>query len=107
MGAVGTIEPHDGLVDVSFSFTNMDPADATRKAKNAAAYLWLGGRGPTVEVEGETVQKPLEDLTNQEVVDMLMDYWKFSLGQMIESYLKRMADEAARAALDPEEFSFE
>ena len=38
---------------------------------------------------------------------MLMAYWKFSLGEMIESYLKRMADEAARAALDPEEFCFE
>ena len=65
MPAVATIEPHNGLVDVRFSFTNMDPADATRKAKNAAAYLWLTGRGPTIEVDGETVQKPLEDLTNQ------------------------------------------
>ena len=85
----------------------MDPADATRKAKNAAAYLWLGGRGPTIEVEGETVQKPLEDLTNQEIVDMLMAYWKFSLGQMIETYLKGVARDAANAALDPEEFNFE
>ena len=105
--AVATIEPHDGLVDVSFSFVDMEPAGATRKAKNAAAYLWLTGRGPTIEVDGEQVQKPLEDLTNQEIVDMLMDYWKFSLGQMIESYLKRLADEAARALLDPAEFSFE
>ena len=34
-------------------------------------YDWRRGLGPTVEVEGEIVQKPWEDLSNQEKLDMV------------------------------------
>ena len=64
-----------GMVAVSFVWSGADelgiPIDkGTEIVENAALYDHRRGLGPTVDVDGETVQKPWEDLSNQEKLDM-------------------------------------
>ena len=61
----------NGTVTISFLWPGIVTAKAQEIVGNAALYDWLRGLGPTVEVEGETVQKPWADLTNQEKLDMV------------------------------------
>ena len=66
-----SFEVENGTVTIRFDWPNIVIAKAQEIVGNAALYDWLRGLGPTVEVEGETVQKPWGDLTNQEKLDMV------------------------------------
>jgi len=66
------------MVSVTFVWDGGDglgipTAKAQEIVGNAALYDWRRGLGPTVEVDGETVQKPWEDLSNQEKLDMVYE----------------------------------
>ena len=66
---------HDGLVDINFSWLNIEVARATEIISFAAHYLWLKGWGPTIvnSVE-EEIQKPWVDLSNQEKLTIVFQY---------------------------------
>ena len=68
-GATFVVE--NGTVTIQFRWVGIVLALAQEIVGNAALYDWLRGLGPTVEVGGETVQKPWLDLTNQEKLDMV------------------------------------
>jgi hypothetical protein len=61
----------DGTVCIQFQWPEIETDKAQELVGYAARYDWLRGLGPTVEVEGETVQKPWGELTNQEKLDMV------------------------------------
>ena len=69
---------HDGLVDINFSWLNIEVDRATEIIGFAAHYLWLKARGPRVivEVDGveEEIQKPWVDLSNQEKLTIVFQY---------------------------------
>ena len=60
----------NGAVTIRFDWLNVATAKAQEIVSNAALYDWRRGLGPTIEIEGEEVQKPWEDLTNQEKLTM-------------------------------------
>ena len=66
-----SFEVENGTVTIRFDWPNIVIAKAQEIVGNAALYDWLRGLGPTVEAEGEIVQKPWADLTNQEKLDMV------------------------------------
>ena len=66
-----TFVNENGSVTIKFEWPTVPTAKAQEIVGYAAYYDWLRGLGPTVEVEGETVQKPWADLTNQEKLNMV------------------------------------
>ena len=66
--------PHNGQVDISFDWNNIELARAQEIIGEAAHYLWRKGRGPMVIVDNEEAQKPWEDLSNQEKLTMVYKY---------------------------------
>ena len=69
MPAVFVVE--DGTVEIRFQWPGLEVAKAQEIVGYAARYDWLRGLGPTIEENGETVQKPWGDLTNQEKLNMV------------------------------------
>ena len=69
---------HNGLVDINFSWVDIDIDRAIEIVSFAAHYLWLKGWGPRVivEVDGveEEIQKPWLDLSNQEKLTIVFQY---------------------------------
>jgi len=63
----------NGTVSISFTWPGIVTAKAQEIVGYAARYDWLRGLGPTIEVEGETVQKPWGSLTNQEKLTMVFE----------------------------------
>jgi hypothetical protein len=61
---------HDGLIDIMFTWPNIEAVKAQDIIYGCALYRWRLGEGPTVEVDGETVQKDWDDLTNQEKLNL-------------------------------------
>ena len=64
---------NNGTVDIRFQWNGIETAKAQEIVNYAAFYDWRGGLGPTVEVDGEIVQKPWGDLTNQEKLTMVFE----------------------------------
>ena len=64
---------NNGTVDIRFQWNGIETARAQEIVGYAALYDWRRGLGPTIEVEGETVQKPWADLTNQEKLTMVFE----------------------------------
>ena len=68
-----TFEVENGTVTIRFDWPNIVTAKAQEIVGYAALYDWRRGLGPTIEVEGETVQKPWGTLTNQEKLTMVFE----------------------------------
>ena len=64
---------NNGTVDIRFQWNGIETTRAQEIVGYAALYDWRRGLGPTVVVEGETVQKPWGDLTNQEKLTMVFE----------------------------------
>jgi hypothetical protein len=69
MPAVFAVE--NGTVCVKFEWPGVETAKATEIVGNAALYDHSRGLGPTEEVDGEQVQIPFAELTNQQKLDMV------------------------------------
>ena len=64
---------NNGTVDIRFQWNGIETARAQEIVGYAALYDWRRGLGPTIVVEGETVQKPWGSLTNQEKLTMVFE----------------------------------
>ena len=96
MGASFTV--HNGLVDVTFVWPNVPLDRAQEIVFGAAHYLWSKGQGPTIVVDGETVQKPWGQLSSQEKLTMCFAYTQTMLIEMAKTSLVDVDTDAARAA---------
>lgn len=88
---------HSGLVDVIFSWVDADIPLAQEIVGGCALYLWRRGYGPTTEVDGEIVQVPWIDLTNQEKLDMV---YRMAKRAIIESATTALVDTDVNQARD-------
>ena len=61
----------NGTVDIRFDWPGIVIAKAQEIVGYAARYDWLRGLGPTEEIDGEQVQIPFGELTNQQKLDMV------------------------------------
>ena len=61
---------HNGLIDITFTWPDIPAALAQEIVFGCALYRWRMGEGPTIMVDDREEQKPWEDLTNQEKLDM-------------------------------------
>ena len=89
---------HNGLIDVTFAWPNVLLDRAQDVVFGAAHYLWSKGQGPTIEVDGEEVQKPWDDLSAQEKLTMTFAYTQRALIEMAKTSLVDVDTDAARAA---------
>jgi hypothetical protein len=62
---------HNGLIDIQFVWPNIPAATAQEIVFGSALYRWRRGEGPRIIIDDEELQKPWEDLTNQEKLDMV------------------------------------
>ena len=68
-----SFELDNGTVTIRFDWPGIVTAKAQEIVGYAARYDWLRGLGPTEEVDGEQVQIPFGELTNQQKLDMVFD----------------------------------
>jgi len=61
---------HNGLVDITLIWPNVESARAQEIVFGCALYRWRLGEGPTTEVDGDMVQVPFENLTTQQKLDL-------------------------------------
>ena len=62
---------HNGLIDITFTWPNIDAARAQEIIFGSALYRWGLGEGPRIIVDDENVQKPWEDLGTQEKLNLV------------------------------------
>jgi hypothetical protein len=98
---------HDGLVDVVFTWPDNEIVRAQETVGGAAHYLWTKGKGPTIIVDEGEVQKPWEDLSNQEKITMVFRYSTRTIFEMAKTSLVDVDAGAARqAAIDHAEAEY-
>jgi len=91
----------NGTVGIRFDWPNVPTARAQEIVYNAALYDWRRGLGPTIEVGGETVQKPWDDLTNQEKLTMCFEAaQRLIIAQAQAAYVDTAQNEARDAAIE-------
>jgi len=98
----------NGTVSISFTWPGIVTAKAQEIVGNAALYDWLHGWGPQVELEGEIVQKPWDDLTNQEKLDMVYQAaQRLIVAQAKTAYINTVQDEARDTAAEYAEAEYD
>ena len=91
----------NGTVTIKFEWPGIATARAQEIVGYAAYYDWLRGLGPTTVVDGETVQKPWGDLSNQEKLTMVFEAaQRLIIAQAKTAYVNEQQNEAKAAATE-------
>jgi len=90
----------DGTVEIRFQWPGIEIARAQEIVGYAARYDWLRGLGPTIQQNGETVQKPWGQLTNQEKLNMVFAAaQRLIVAQAKAAYVNEAQDAARDTAI--------
>ena len=88
----------NGTVTIQFEWPGIVIDKAQEIVGGAAHYLYDAGQFvPTIEVGGETVPKPWDDLSNQEKLTMVFQYTQFTITEQAKTALVNTGTDTARA----------
>ena len=92
---------NNGTVSIRFEWPNIATARAQEIVNYAALYDHNRGLGPTEEVDGEQVQVPFDELTNQEKLDMVYAAaQRLIIAQAKTAYVNEQQNEARDTAAE-------